>query len=124
VAAKTRAVVDEYLKEMGVPAKYADVMFAVPKDEMKWVDIDSFNADLEGFTPELKDWVGARCDKLTSSEKAIWNALPDKPQTAAEELMAQALLKKKSEQFKCELDLQDRLCMTAYRDADKAGKLK
>lgn len=31
---RLRSVVENYLKEMGIPAKYADAMFAVPKDEI------------------------------------------------------------------------------------------
>jgi hypothetical protein len=124
-AAKTRTVVDEYLKEMGVPAKYGDAMFAIPKDEVKWVDADSFIADLKGFVPELRDWVDARCNKLTSSEKKFWDAVRDKTNsqlTPAENIMADELMKTKlHEQHRCEEDTQRELAGTAQVDAIKAG---
>jgi hypothetical protein len=57
-ANQLREVVEKYLKEMSVPAKYADLMFSVPKDKVWWITGADFEADLEGFIPELKDgWV-------------------------------------------------------------------
>ena len=43
-------------------------MFSVPKDEIRWISNDDFEADFNGFIPELKDWVDARCDKRTDIE--------------------------------------------------------
>lgn len=43
-----RATVESYLKEMSVPAKYADAMFLVPKDELRWIGEDAFRADFDG----------------------------------------------------------------------------
>jgi hypothetical protein len=53
--ARTKAIVDDYLKEMGVPAKYADQMFSIPKDEVRWINDQEFAADFNGFIPGLKD---------------------------------------------------------------------
>jgi len=61
-AIQVRSVVETYLKEMGVPSKYADMMFSVPKDQVRWIDAADFKADFSGFIPELKDWVDARCN--------------------------------------------------------------
>lgn len=74
-ANRVRAAVEKYLKEMSVPAKYADLMFSVSKDEVRWLNNADFDADLQGTIPELKDWLAARCDKRTDVEKAVWESL-------------------------------------------------
>jgi len=123
-ATNTRAVVDAYLREMGVPAKYSDAMFSIQKDTIKWIDPESFTADFQGFIPELIDWVRARCKKLTDAERKIWDALKDRAATRAENLMVQNMLPKWSEQYRCEYDLQAELSLEAYEKALQAGKLK
>jgi hypothetical protein len=99
-----RTMVDSYLKEMGVPAKYADLMFSVPKDEVRWIGSSDFEIDLEGIVPELKDWVEARCDTRTDVEKAAWANLKNKSpaqMTAAERSISEMLLKKMSVLDEC-----------------------
>src|SRR5262249_17527218 len=71
-ASGVRATVENYLKEMSVPAKYVDLMFSMPKGEIRWIGNADFAADLEGTVPELRDWLAARCDKRTDVEKAVW----------------------------------------------------
>jgi TPR repeat protein len=102
-ASQLRVVVENYLKEMGVPSKYADLMFSVPKDEVRWIGRTEFRADLEGIVPELKDWVDARCDKRTDVEKAAWAALKNSSaqMTEAERLISGMLGKKMSEMVVC-----------------------
>lgn len=100
-----RTVVENYLKEMSVPAKYADLMFSVPKDQIRWIGRADFESDLEGFIPPLKDWIDARCDKRTNAEKAMWELFKDKrpaEMTAAEKSVSDLLEKKLSEQYRCE----------------------
>jgi hypothetical protein len=70
-ANRNRTTVENYLKEMNVPAEYADLMFSVPKDKVRWIGKEKFEADLEGVIPGLKDWLAARCDKRTDIEKAV-----------------------------------------------------
>jgi hypothetical protein len=62
-ANRLRAFIESYLKEMDVPAKYAELIFSVPKDQNGWVTGAEFKSDLNGFIPVLKDWMDARCDK-------------------------------------------------------------
>ena len=78
VADQTRAIVESYLREMGVPAKYADQMFSVPKDEVRWISSNEFETDFAGFIPELRDWVDARCDGRSDAEKRAWEVLKNK----------------------------------------------
>jgi hypothetical protein len=105
---------------MGVPAKYADQMFSIPKDQVRWISPEDFEADFTGFIPELKDWVDARCDKLTNVEKKIWESLKHTTsagQSVAEKIMIEAIMKKLNAQFECELDIQSELTLRAYKDA-------
>ena len=115
---RTRAIVEDYLKEMGVPAKHADYMFSVPKDEIRWINTGEFEADFNG--PGLKDWVDARCDKRTDSEKAFWEIIKHKPanqSTPAEKVMLEAIIKKNTGQFQCESDIKSKLARDAWLHA-------
>jgi hypothetical protein len=53
---RTRAIVESYLREMGVPAKYADEMFSESKDSIRWISHEEVRADFDGFITELRDW--------------------------------------------------------------------
>ena len=119
-ATRIRAVIERYLKEMDVPAKYADLLFSVPKDQIRWITGVEFRTDLSGFVPALKDWMDARCDKRTDAEKVMWEALKDKNpknMTASEKRISDLLGKKQSEKGGCEakalgeLNIQARLKM-------------
>lgn len=70
-AGQIRTVVEDYLKEIGVSAKYADLMFSIPKDQVRFVDAHDFKSDFEGYIPELRDWLDAKCNKLTDVEKFV-----------------------------------------------------
>ena len=66
-----RETVKNYLKDMDVPDKYVDLIFSVPPTEVRWITQNEFDSDLRGFIPELKNWVGAKCNPHTSGEKII-----------------------------------------------------
>ena len=66
--AEIRTVVEGYLKEMGVGSKYVDLMFSTPKDQVRFVDDDSFKTDFEGNIPQLEDWLDATCGKISDDE--------------------------------------------------------
>jgi hypothetical protein len=100
-ANSTRAAVESYLKEMGVPTKYSDQMFSVSKDQILWISEEAFDADFRGFVPSLRDWVDAKC-KLTDVEKVALESVNNKPfdkRTQAEQFVADQLSKK---QWDCE----------------------
>jgi hypothetical protein len=104
---RLRTAIENYLKEMGVPAKYAGMMFAVPKDEVQWIGAADFTNDLEGIIPELKDWVAARCDKRTDVEKALWKNMMADPrpvpkQSTPERSIFDLMEKKMHKLYHCE----------------------
>ena len=70
-----RETVKNYLKDMDVPDKYVDLVFSVPPTEIRWITQNEFDSDLRGFIPELKDWVGAKCDPHTSGETIITDVM-------------------------------------------------
>lgn len=118
-ATRTRTVVENYLREMGVPAKYADQMFSVPKDGIRWLSNNEFEANFAGFIPELKDWVDARCDNRTDLEKTVSKSIKNKFSnqfTAAEKIVFDALIKKENEIHKCEIDIRSDLALRGFAD--------
>jgi hypothetical protein len=76
-ATRLRSFIENYLKEMDVPSKYVELMYSVPKDEIRWVTGPEFKLDLEGFIPELKDWVNAQCIKQAQIDKIINDLVSD-----------------------------------------------
>lgn len=116
LANQLRATVENYLKEMNVPAKYFDLMFSVPKDKVRWLS-NADVADLEGTIPELRDWLAARCDKRTDLEKAIWEKLKTRlvgSGSAAEQSIMDKTGKKMLEMHRCEDDALDKLSGRAW----------
>jgi hypothetical protein len=104
---RLRSVVENYLKEMGIPAKYADAMFAVPKDEVQWIGAADFKNDLEGIILELRDWLAARCDKRTDVEKALWKKMMADPRpigqlSATDRSLFDLMEKKMQGTYSCE----------------------
>ena len=37
---------------------------------MHWITQNEFDSDLQGFIPEMKDWVGTRCDSQINEQKS------------------------------------------------------
>lgn len=73
-AEQTRTVIGNYLRKMGVPARYAEEMFSLPAGEIRLVSYEDFEIDL-GLIPELKlrGLADTRCPPaLTSAEEAAW----------------------------------------------------
>jgi hypothetical protein len=119
---RTRVAVENYLKLMGVPAKYVDNMYSVPPGRVLWIRNDEFEADFQGLIPEEKIWVDAKCDTFTAEEEKTWLARRDKDQalqSAAERSMTDLLTKKHEGQLKCEENAQAELALSAYNDIRK-----
>ncbi len=51
---RARTTVENYLKQMGVPSKYAENMYSVPKNKIQWIRYDEFQADFSGFISESR----------------------------------------------------------------------
>lgn len=115
-----RTETDAYLKEMGLPAKYSELMYSVPKDQVQLLAESDIKADLYGFIPELKDWVDARCEKTTGAERIRKNNLVVKPsskRTAEDEEFLKIVSDKEDETIKCWKDVQGQMRIAAWCDA-------
>jgi hypothetical protein len=97
-----RKVVEDYLKEMGVPAKYADLMFSIPKGQVRFINEDDFNSDFEGYIPEIQDWLEAKCNNLTDIDKVASKGIEEKrrhrEKLSEDEQRAERMLSEKSTQ--------------------------
>lgn len=68
-AERVRTVVEKYLKEMGISLEYAKNMYFAPKGSIQWIRNDEFEADFNGFIPELQNRVDAKCDESDAKER-------------------------------------------------------
>ena len=59
---RVRGAVKQYLEEMNVPDKYVDLIYSIPPNEVRWITQSEFDFDIEGFIPELRNWVGPQCE--------------------------------------------------------------
>jgi hypothetical protein len=106
-SSKVRTVVENYLREMSVPSKYANMMFSIPKDQIQWLTPSDVHSDLAGFIPELKDWVDARCDSRTDIEKHLSQTLEanvkrEKMLSPEDKILWDKLADKDNERRQCE----------------------
>jgi hypothetical protein len=114
-----RAEVAGYLEKMGLPAKYAQMMYSVSKDQTLWLGHGDIKADLQGFIPELQDWVKAKCDKMSDSERAARDRLRGKPAeewSSAEQKLVDLQIRKDLEMLRCWKDIQFEMRREGWRD--------
>jgi hypothetical protein len=116
-----RETVKNYLKDMNVPDKYIDFVFSVPPTEVRWITQNEFDSDLRGFIPELKDWVGAKCDPHTSGEEINFDVLKTKSMPlkntglSEDEKAVSVSAKRSSEIVKCWMQAKTELPIEAWR---------
>jgi hypothetical protein len=123
-ADQVRTAVDKYLRDMGVPSKYAEDMYLEPNGKIQWIRSDEFEADFNGFIPELKNWVDARCDKRTNAENRNGEERRYKTSTGrttadGSKNESDPSMEKHEEQLACERNIQGELALRAYEDATK-----
>jgi hypothetical protein len=117
---QVRTIVEAYLKEMGVPSKYADLMFSIPKDEIRWITAAEYEADFAGIASELRDWLNARCDKRTEVEKGLNEMFDAKIMRGdklnpEEKVLLRAMGEKLKVQVQCEGTLKDNMRGDAWK---------
>ncbi len=67
----SRNVISEYLYGMGVTAEFIEKMYAISSDNMYWLEPLEIKQQFAGFIPEIDEWLGANCEKLTVAEASI-----------------------------------------------------
>jgi hypothetical protein len=120
-ANQLHTLIASYLKDMSVPAKYVELMMSVPKDKVWPISHEEFDSDLNGFIPELKDWVAAKCDKRTDIEKAVVQSLESKRSagllfTEQDKKLEILLSTKQSQIWRCEQYEQLNLSIEAWHE--------
>src|SRR5450759_2609255 len=63
-----RNKIKSYLEEMSVPDKYLDLMYSIPPNEIRWITQAEFNADLKGYSPEMRALLDAKCNARLGPE--------------------------------------------------------
>jgi len=111
-AVQVRAIVEAYLKEMGVPLKYADLMFSVPKDQVRWLTIEEYQTDFAGIVSEIEDWLQARCGNSAELAKHYDDL---RGQSAEVMAMRSAIGEKFKIQAQCRLTLKNKMREDAWR---------
>jgi hypothetical protein len=66
---QVRTMVQKYLAEMSVPDKYVDLIYSIPSNELHWITQNEYDSDLQGFIPEMRDWVGTKCGPQTNEQR-------------------------------------------------------
>ena len=113
--------VKNYLRDMDVPDKYVGLIFSTPPNDVRWITQNEFDSDLRGFIPELKDWVGAKCDPYTSREKMISGVIntrstPLKNTRISEDEKAVSVSARRSNEIvKCRMQAKSELPIEAWR---------
>jgi hypothetical protein len=100
--------------------RHAEMMFSVPKDQVRWIDEIDFKADFSGIIPELKDWMDAKCNKDTDMEKRLWKIFDEKIARGEtfspdEEVIRQTLGQKLKVRVECEGNTMDKLREDAWK---------
>ena len=118
---RTRTMVDNYLKAMGVPTKYTEMMYSDPGRRIRWIRNDDFEADLDGFIPQLRDWVHARCDKRSDIEKNDRQTPKSKTvvEQKSEHSVDMSLSGNHGEELSCLKQAQIELALRAYDEVIK-----
>jgi hypothetical protein len=115
-----RETVQNYLKDMNVPNKYVDLVFSTTPSEIRLITQDEFESDLRGFIPELRDWVGAKCDPHTNGEKINSDVLKtrspplENARTSEKEKIFSVSAKQSSEIVKCWMQVKTELPIEAW----------
>jgi len=73
-----RAAIERYLREMDVPEKYVNFMFAIPSARVRWISQRELETDLDGFIPKLKEIVDRQCrGEASTTEKNMADCRAD-----------------------------------------------
>jgi hypothetical protein len=119
---QARTMVENYLKAMGIPAKYAETMYSELGRKVRWIRNDEFEADMDGFIPQLREWVDARCDKRSDIEKN--DRQTPKSKTVAEQKKSERPVDmlpsvNRGEELSCLKQAQVDLALGAYDEVNK-----
>lgn len=123
-ANKMRSIIANYLKVMDAPAQYAAAIFLVPSGRIRWIRNDEFDGDFNGFIPELRDRLSAKCgarvNLANEGEQNRRSGTPGEQETSGR--AASALLPEQQAWLSCERDLEVELALHARQELVKGRK--
>jgi len=65
-----RNKIERYFEEMNVPNKYFGFMYSTPATEVHWITQSEFNADLNGYIPQVKALLDMKCSSRSAIEQS------------------------------------------------------
>jgi hypothetical protein len=68
--ADVRSMLKIYFEQMNVPRKYLDLIFSLQQNKVHWITQGEFNADLNGYIPEVRALLAAKCNTNTDSARS------------------------------------------------------
>ena len=68
LASEARKEVAEYLREMGVPDRYANILFSTPSNIAAHVPLNDMQNVFSGYPPEVEEWLMAKCHTITTGQ--------------------------------------------------------
>lgn len=68
VASEARKEVAEYLREMGIPDRYANIVFSTPSNAAAHVPLNDMRHAFAGYPPEVEEWLMAKCQTITTGQ--------------------------------------------------------
>jgi hypothetical protein len=100
--AKIRSVISAYMERMGVAQKYTDRMFKIDHDDVEFLSYTD-REDFSLFDASVKEWLEARCKKLTPLEEDLRDTLFEKgdKRSSSEEAYHSTLNKKWIDHLRC-----------------------
>jgi hypothetical protein len=63
-----RNTLRRYFEEMNVPNKFLNLMYSTPPNEVRWISQREFNAELNGYIPEVRALLDAKCSARQRAE--------------------------------------------------------
>ena len=66
--AEMRDKLKNYFEQMQIPNKYFELMYSVPPMEVRWITQAELNADLKGYSPEVRAILDAKCNVRGATE--------------------------------------------------------
>ena len=68
LASQARKEVAEYLREMGVPDRYANILFSTPSNTAVHVPLSDMRNAFAGYPPEVEEWLMAKCQTISTGQ--------------------------------------------------------
>jgi len=111
-----RNEIKRYFEIMNVPEKYADLMYTVPANEVRWISRDEFDTDLRGYVSPIKKLIDGKCNPKPRDIRINLEGRPTVTSTTKEKAISPG---QSSEILKCVTQVRTQLPIRAWREVFK-----